>query len=89
MKILFWGTPSYAVPSLLSLVNSGHSIIGVVTQPDRKRSRGNKLIPSPVKLSAMEHGLMVITPENIRSERRIQEEIIKLNADIFIVVACS
>ena len=55
MKIIFWGTPSYAVKSLKSLIDSDNNIIGVVTQPDRKRSRGNKLIPSPIKQTALEY----------------------------------
>ena len=49
MKILFWGTPTYAVPTLNALFLAGHEIVGVVTQPDRRRGRGKQLIPSPVK----------------------------------------
>ena len=51
MKILFWGTPAYAVPSLEALVRAGHTLVGVVTQPDRRRGRGKTLMPSAVKLS--------------------------------------
>ena len=51
MKIVFWGTPEYSVKSLEAIINSKHKLVGVVTQPDKKRSRGNRLIPSPVKES--------------------------------------
>ncbi|NDD69020.1 MAG: methionyl-tRNA formyltransferase, partial [Synechococcaceae bacterium WB9_4xC_028] len=49
MKILYWGTPNYAVPTLDALVDAGHTVVGVVSQPDRRRGRGKQLMPSPVK----------------------------------------
>ena len=49
MRIIFWGTPEYSVKSLEVLKKSDHDIVAVITQPDKKRSRGNKLISSPVK----------------------------------------
>ena len=52
MKIVFWGTPRYAAENLINIVKGGHNVIAVVTQPDRKRGRGNKLSPSPVKQAA-------------------------------------
>mgnify|MGYP003340104166 CR=1 FL=1 len=52
MKILFWGTPAYAVPSLEALVKAGHTLVGVVSQPDRRRGRGIALVASPVKARA-------------------------------------
>ena len=66
LKILFWGTPAYAVPSLDALVAAGHELVGVVSQPDRRRGRGKDLLPSPVKARALELGLPVFTPERIR-----------------------
>ena len=63
MKILFWGTPTYAVPTLNALFSAGHEIVGVVTQPDRRRGRGKQLIPSPVKARAIELAVPVFTPE--------------------------
>ncbi len=87
MKIIFWGTPSYALPSLNLIINSGHEVIAVVTQPDRKRNRGNNLLPSPVKQRALELGLKVFTPINIKNDKKIQNEIKSLSADIYIVVA--
>ncbi len=87
MKIVFWGTPLYAVDSLEELINSGQEIVGVVTQPDKRRKRGKTLYPSPVKEKAMEYSLNIFTPENIKNDTYIQEEIISLQADIFVVVA--
>ena len=51
MRVLSWGTPQYAVPTLKALHAAGHEVVGVVTQPDRRRGRGKQLMPSPVKLS--------------------------------------
>lgn len=59
MRLVFLGSPEAAVPSLDALVAAGHEIALVVTQPDRKRGRGNDLIPTPVKARALEHGLVV------------------------------
>ena len=60
MRIIFWGTPEYSVKSLEVLKNFDHDIVAVITQPDKKRSRGNKLIPSPVKEYATHEGLSLI-----------------------------
>ncbi|MFL0750128.1 MAG: methionyl-tRNA formyltransferase [Prochlorococcus sp.] len=87
MRVIFWGTPTYALPTLNALVNSGYDLVGVVTQPDRRRGRGKQLIPSPVKLRAIELGLSVFTPEKLRGDYELQKELAKLNADISIVVA--
>ena len=87
MKILFWGTPTYAVPTLDALCSAGHEIVGVVTQPDRRRGRGKQLIPSPVKARALELGLQVFTPERIRKDVQCQQELAALGADLSVVVA--
>ncbi|MFL0731078.1 MAG: methionyl-tRNA formyltransferase [Prochlorococcus sp.] len=87
MRVIFWGTPTYALPTLNALVNSGYDLVGVVTQPDRRRGRGKQLIPSPVKLRAIELGLSVFTPEKLRDDYELQKELAELNADISIVVA--
>ncbi len=66
MKIIFFGTPDFAVPTLKQLLNTPSiEILGVVTQPDRRRGRGSQLSPSPVKTLALEHQLPVWQPENI------------------------
>ncbi|MCP9772768.1 methionyl-tRNA formyltransferase [Synechococcus sp. Tobar12-5m-g] len=87
MKILFWGTPAYAVPSLEALVGAGHGLVGVVSQPDRRRGRGSALVPSAVKERALEMGLPVFTPERIRREPELQAILAALGADLSVVVA--
>ncbi|MEN9860690.1 MAG: hypothetical protein RLZZ515_1172 [Cyanobacteriota bacterium] len=87
VKVLFWGTPAYAVASLDALVAAGHELVGVVTQPDRRRGRGKALMPSPVKARASELGIPVFTPERIRREPECQQQLADLGADIYVVVA--
>lgn len=87
MKILFWGTPPYAVPTLDALHSAGHQIVGVVTQPDRRRGRGKQLMPSAVKARALELGLRVYTPEKIRQDHSCQQQLAELGADLSVVVA--
>ena len=87
MKILFWGTPAYAVPSLDALVAAGHSLVGVVSQPDRRRGRGKELMPSPVKARAQDLGIPVFTPGRIRRDLECQRQLADLKADVFVVVA--
>jgi methionyl-tRNA formyltransferase len=62
MKILYWGTPEYSVPTLLALHAAGHEIVGVVTQPDRRRGRGKQLMPSAIKVCAQSLGLICLYP---------------------------
>lgn len=66
MKLVFLGTPDFAVPTLEALVSAGHNILEVVTQPDRPKGRQQTLTPSPVKLAALRHELKVWQPEKIR-----------------------
>jgi methionyl-tRNA formyltransferase len=87
LKILFWGTPVYAVPTLNALHQAGHTIVGVVTQPDRRRGRGKQLVPSPVKARAEELGLPVFTPERIKRDDACKAELDALGADVSVVVA--
>ncbi len=87
MKVLFWGTPFYAVPTLDALQCAGHEIVGVVTQPDRRRGRGKQLMPSAVKARALELGLRVYTPEKIRRDHACQQQLADLGADLSVVVA--
>ena len=87
MKIIFWGTPEYSVKSLEVLKKSDHDIVAVITQPDKKRSRGNKLIASPVKEYATKEGIPVFTPEIIKDNIEFKSEINELSADLFIVIA--
>ncbi|MFZ9216626.1 MAG: methionyl-tRNA formyltransferase [Vulcanococcus sp.] len=87
MRILFWGTPAYAVPSLEALAAAGHQIVGVVSQPDRRRGRGKELMPSAVKARALELGIPVFTPERIRKDPDCQRQLADLGADVYVVVA--
>ncbi len=86
MKILFWGTPAFAVPSLRVLDDEGFEIVGVVTQPDRPAGRGRRLVPSEVRSVALDLGLPVLTPERPRGEEFL-ERIRALAPDVSVVVA--
>ena len=87
MNIVFWGTPDYSVESLKILIDSHHKISAVVTQPDKKRSRGNKLVPSPIKKIALNHNIPVFTPVKIKNNINFIESLKSLNSDVFIVIA--
>ena len=87
MKIVFWGTPEYSLRSLDFINNSNHQLVGVVTQPDKKRSRGNKLIPSPVKQYAIKNKVPVLSPNQIRNNEDFINHLKELKPDIFIVIA--
>ncbi len=86
MKVLFMGTPDFAVFSLRALAESGHKIVGVVTQPDKPRGRGYVLTPPPVKEYALEHGYNVYQPTTLKDEA-FSELLSTLNPDIIVVVA--
>jgi methionyl-tRNA formyltransferase len=87
MRILFWGTPDFAVPPLLALLGEGHDVVGVVTQPDRPRGRSrSQLDPSPVKAVALQEGLPVLQPERPRGDV-FMSEMAALAPDLSVVVA--
>ena len=86
MKLVFMGTPDFAVPSLERLVARGHEIAAVVTRPDRPRGRGRKLAPPPVKVTAHRLGLPVLQPRSLEA-RDFLERLRRLSADLFVVVA--
>lgn len=86
MKIIFAGTPEFAVPALAALVAAGHQIVMVLTQPDRPAGRGMKLKPSPVKVLAEQHGLTVFQPESLKN-LDVQAQIAASNAEVMIVAA--
>ena len=87
MKILFMGTPDFAKESLEAIYNKGYEILGVVTNPDRPKGRGMKMICSPVKEFANEKRLKVYQPEKIKNNVEFIEEIKKLNPEVICVVA--
>ena len=86
MKVLFWGTPDFAVPSLQALGEEGQEIVGVVTQPDRPAGRGRRLQASAVKAEALDQSFRVLEPQSACS-RDFVEEIAGLEADLSVVVA--
>lgn len=86
MKVLFMGTPEFAVPSLKSLVEAGYEVIGVFTQPDKPKNRGMKLQPPPVKVFAMEQGIPVYQPEKLKDGTAL-DIIRELNPTLIVVAA--
>ena len=86
LKIIFAGTPDFAAVHLQALLDSEHSVIAVYSQPDRPAGRGKKLLASPVKQLAEQHGIPVYQPQSLR-DKAAQEELAALNADIMVVVA--
>lgn len=86
MKIVFLGTPQFAVPSLDALVEAGHEICLVVTNPDRRRGRGSQVSPPPIKVAAEKHGLPVMQIESIKSSD-LKERLAELKPDLGVVVA--
>lgn len=86
MKIVFMGTPDFAVPSLEMLVNEGYEVVAAVTQPDKPKGRGNKLTAPPVKEFALLHGINVLQPEKIKTSEFI-EQIRALKPDLLITAA--
>lgn len=86
MKIVFMGTPDFAVPTLRALVSHGHEVVGVFTQPDRPAGRGKRLKPSPVKVAAQELGIEIYQPERIKTPENLAL-LEKLAPEVIIVVA--
>ena len=86
MKIVFMGTPQAAVPTLSQIVNDGHEVVAVWTQPDRPAGRGNKVSFSPVKEFAVSHGLSVHQPARIKNDEA-KQLFASHNADVAVVVA--
>lgn len=87
MRILFMGTPDFAKDSLESLYNANYEIIGVVTNPDRPKGRGMKMIPSPVKEYAHSKGIAIYQPETVKNNTEFINKIKELSPDIICVVA--
>ena len=87
LKIVYMGTPEFAVESLRCLVEGGYNVVGVITMPDKPAGRGHKIQFSPVKQYALEHDLPLLQPEKLKDERFI-EALKDWQADLQIVVAC-
>src|SRR5690606_35195361 len=86
IRIIYMGTPEFAVPSLDLLVEQRWNVVAVVTAPDKPQGRGRKLIGSPVKEAAIRHGIPVLQPSNLKSPEFI-EELKSYQADVQVVVA--
>lgn len=87
MNLVFMGTPDFSVPVLEALVDAGHNITGVVTQPDKPKGRGNVMQMTPVKEKALELGIKVYQPERIKGNIEFYEEMKALKPDAAVVVA--
>lgn len=85
-RIVFMGTPDFAVPSLRALVHEGYPVVGVVTQPDRPRGRKRLLTPPPVKAAAQELGIPVLQPERVR-ETQALDEVLAWEPDLIVTAA--
>ena len=86
MKVVFMGTPDFSVGTLRALVEAGHEILAVVTQPDKPKGRGKALQYTPVKEAALEYGLTVYQPKKVRDPQFISQ-LASLGADAIVVVA--
>jgi methionyl-tRNA formyltransferase len=87
MRLVFCGTPQFAIPTLQQLLSAGHSIELLITQPDRVRGRDQEPSPPPVKVLAMEVGLPVVQPEKIKNNPELRARLETINPDAIIVVA--
>jgi methionyl-tRNA formyltransferase len=89
MRIIFFGSPEFAVPSLNKLFQSGQQVVGIVTQPDTRRGRGNQFSPTPVKEAALAFNpeLLIWQPDRLKKDREILAKLAATEADLFVVVA--
>lgn len=86
MRVVFMGTPDFAVGTLEAICDTGYEVVGVVTQPDKPKGRGKELVPTPVKTAALVRGLSVYQPRKIRDAEAI-ETIRQMRPDVIVVVA--
>ena len=87
LRVLFAGTPEFAVPSLQALLDAGHRVIGFYTQPDRPAGRGQHIQMSPVKSLALQYGLPVYQPTSLRRDPKAAAQLTGLGADLVVVAA--
>lgn len=86
MRVVFMGTPEFALPTLERLMESRHEVVAVVTQPDRPAGRGREIAPPPVKIRAVEANIPVLQPERVRAAE-FRDALARLNPDVAVVVA--
>ncbi|AXC11499.1 Methionyl-tRNA formyltransferase [Acidisarcina polymorpha] len=87
LRLVFCGTPQFAVPTLLALIDAGHEIALVLTQPDRPGGRGMQLLTPPIKQIAEAAGLEILQPEKIKNNQELRERLTAISPDAIIVVA--
>ncbi len=86
LRVLFYGTPDFAIPTLTRLIEGPHEVVAVVTQPDKPKGRGRKLAPPPVKVLAEENGIPVLQPKSVKKEEFLKE-IDNYKPDVAVVIA--
>ena len=86
MRVVFMGTPDFAVGTLEAVCDAGYEVVGVVTQPDKAKGRSKEPVPTPVKAAALARGLTVFQPERIRNEQAV-ETVRQMKPDVIVVVA--
>ena len=87
LKVVFMGTPAFAVPVLASLLHDGQNVLGVYTRSDRPAGRGKRVVQPAVKKYALERGLPVIQPSSLKRDKQAQRELVALGPDIIVVAA--
>ena len=87
LKVVFMGTPAFAVPMLSTLVDRGYDVIGVFTQPDRQAGRGKQVAAPAVKQTALERGLRVFQPTSLRRDKEARQQLVSLSPDVIVVAA--
>jgi methionyl-tRNA formyltransferase len=87
LRVVFMGTPAFAVPVLTALLDEGYEVVGVYTQPDRETGRGRRVMPTPVKQAALELGLAVYQPASLRRSEEARQELASLAPDLIVVAA--
>ena len=85
MRIVFMGTPDFSVPTLKALVEAGHDVAAVVTQPDKPKGRGKEMQMTPVKVQALEYKIPVYQPAKVR-DHAIFQVLREMDADVFVVI---
>jgi len=86
MKVLFFGSSAFSIPTFKSILSGGHQIVGAVTQPDRAKGRGKHAAPTPVKTIALEHGVPVVAPEDV-NDPAVVEQLKAMGAELAYVAA--
>lgn len=87
LKIVFFGTPDFAIPALNSLINFGYNVVAVVTQPEKPVSRARVVMPSPVKKAAVEKKITVFEPHNLKKDEEFFKQFKHLNPDLCVIAA--